>query len=73
MFSVDNQRPQTYEKALWPLEKGRVEEDQRDLNPKDYIKQCAPVAERKLGWTFHHLSAKSFSVSIATRNKEVIS
>jgi len=31
-------RPQIYEKIPWPLEKGIIEEDQRDLNTKDYIR-----------------------------------
>ena len=66
-------RHQIEEKALWPLKEGILEEDQTDLNTKEHIRWFAPVAERKLGRSFHRLSANRFSVSIAIKNKEVIS
>jgi hypothetical protein len=31
-------KPQIEEKAVWPLTKGIIEEDQTDLNNKDYIR-----------------------------------
>ena len=71
--SLGEPKPPIYEKTPWPFKEGIIEEDQSDLRPQDYIRSFAQVAERKLGWKCHHLLTKSFSVSIAIKNKEVIS
>jgi hypothetical protein len=70
--SLSSGYQQIYSKAPWPLEEGILEEVKKDQNIKGCMKWFVPVVERKLRWRCHRLLAKSFSVSIAIKNNEVI-
>jgi len=70
--SLSSGYQQIYNRAPWLLEEGIIEAVKKDKNIKGCIKWFVPVVERKLRWRCHRLLAKSFSVSIAIKNNEVI-